>query len=354
MLDPAFSRGLPAVPRPRPRHQLRLHDRPVHRGLAGQREQGARPPGQRRHHPDLGQPGGPRLDGLDLDAQAARGRRQRAGRAVRRDPGRLRRRWTSGPTWRAPSAGRRRGARAGPPRRRRRWTTTATSPTRSPRSTALLRRARRRPPRRRSVASTEAPRRWRGSAAGSPPGWSTSPTTRGAGRRRLVGRRGRLRGRVDLRPVRRRPRRAAAGRAPWRGVPASGAWTSSLDRDGVRRRRSRRSATRSPPATSTRSTSAGCCPRRCPPGADVRRRWPALLAAGNPAPYAGSSGCPAHGVRRRHRVARAVPAPRRRPGRVRPDQGHRRATAAGPHRQGPRRERDDRRPGPQRPRRGVR
>ena len=80
----------------------------------------------------------------------------------------------------------------------------------------------------------------------------------------------------------------------------------------------------------------------------------ALLARGNPAPYAGTIRLP--GARRgdRHRLARAVPAPRPAARRVRPDQGHRPHRRRTCCRQGPRRERDDRRPGPQRPGPGLR
>ena len=53
------------VPGPRGGHELRLHAGRVHRGLTGEREQGAGPPCERGHHPDLGQAGRPRVDGLD-------------------------------------------------------------------------------------------------------------------------------------------------------------------------------------------------------------------------------------------------------------------------------------------------
>ena len=55
--------GPAGVPDAQARAQLRLHDPAGHGGGAGRREQAARAPGQRRFDPDLGQPGGPRLDG---------------------------------------------------------------------------------------------------------------------------------------------------------------------------------------------------------------------------------------------------------------------------------------------------
>ena len=75
-----------AVPGPGGGHQLRLHAGPVHRRVAGQREQGAGPPVQRGHHPHLGEAGRPCVDGLDRGAQAARGGRERAHLPGRRDP----------------------------------------------------------------------------------------------------------------------------------------------------------------------------------------------------------------------------------------------------------------------------
>ena len=62
LVDPALS-GLPAFLTPQARAEFRLHDRAGHGGGAGLREQAARPSGQRRFDPDLGQPGRPRLDG---------------------------------------------------------------------------------------------------------------------------------------------------------------------------------------------------------------------------------------------------------------------------------------------------
>ena len=62
LVDPALS-GLPAFLTPQARAQLRIHDPAGHGGGARRREQAARPSGQRRFDPDLGQPGGPCLDG---------------------------------------------------------------------------------------------------------------------------------------------------------------------------------------------------------------------------------------------------------------------------------------------------
>ncbi len=67
-------------------HQLGLHAGPVHRGVAGQREQGARPSGQRGHHPHLREAGRSRVHGLDRRAQAARGDRERPHLPGRGDP----------------------------------------------------------------------------------------------------------------------------------------------------------------------------------------------------------------------------------------------------------------------------
>ena len=70
LVDPALS-GLPAFLTPKPGPQFRLHDPAGHGGGAGLGEQAARPSGQRRHDPDLGQPGRPRLDGGARRAPAA-------------------------------------------------------------------------------------------------------------------------------------------------------------------------------------------------------------------------------------------------------------------------------------------
>lgn len=85
-----------------------------------------------------------------------------------------------------------------------------------------------------------------------------------------------------------------------------------------------------------------------------RRRRPHRPArARQPGPVRRNDSAPRPRRRDRHRLARAVPAPRRPPHRVRPHQGHR-THRRGPAPQGPRRERDDRGPRPQRPRPGLR
>ena len=162
-------------------------------------------------------------------------------------------------------------------------------------------------------------------------------------------------GASGLRPLR---RRTAGSRCP-RPCPAAGAapaagdWTRSLDRAaytaGVRRIREHIAAGDVYQANLCRVLSA---PLPDPGRADVDALT-ALLARGNPAPYAGTIRLP--GARRgdRHRLARAVSAARRPDRRVRPDQGHR-PHRGGPAGEGPRRERDDRGPGPQRPRPGLR
>jgi len=61
LIDLALS-GLPAFLTPRP-GLLRLHDRARHRRRPGVGEQAARDAGQRRQHPHVSQPGGPRFDG---------------------------------------------------------------------------------------------------------------------------------------------------------------------------------------------------------------------------------------------------------------------------------------------------
>ena len=132
--------------------------------------------------------------------------------------------------------------------------------------------------------------------------------------------------------------------------PRPATWTSSLDRFDYEQR-----VRRDPGADPRRRVLPG---EPHPPARRTRARpgraWDAV-AAGNPAPHAmfwrerrrpGADG--------RLRVARAVPARRRRRGGDPSDQGHRRPTrpAAG-EREGPRRERDDRGPRPQRPRSRV-
>ena len=89
-----------ALPHHRQRPEQRLHDRPVHRGGAGQREQGAVPSGERGLHPHLRRPGGPRQHGHDGRAQGAGRARQRAegarhrGAPARRRRSTCRRRWS--------------------------------------------------------------------------------------------------------------------------------------------------------------------------------------------------------------------------------------------------------------------
>ncbi len=88
------------------------------------------------------------------------------------------------------------------------------------------------------------------------------PARPGRPRRQWVlGRRRELRRPRHLRAIRRRPGRAVAGRRVVRSsTPAT--WTSSLDRDRLRRRRRRDSRADRRRRRSTRSTSAGCCRRR--------------------------------------------------------------------------------------------
>ena len=64
-----------AVPDRRGRPQLRLHDPAVRGRLARQREQGARPPGERRLDPDERRAGGSRLDGQHRRAEGVAGAR---------------------------------------------------------------------------------------------------------------------------------------------------------------------------------------------------------------------------------------------------------------------------------------
>ena len=138
----------------------------------------------------------------------------------------------------------------------------------------------------------------------------------------------------------------------WRG-PAVGDWTSSLDRAaytaGVRRIREHIAAGEVYQANLCRVLTA---PLPDPAAADVDALT-ALLARGNPAPYAGTIRLPAHGVE----IATASPELfLRRTGTdrgVRADQGDR-ADRGGPSGEGPRRERDDRGPRPQRPGTGLR
>ena len=71
MLDPAFSRGLPPFLAPQAGTTSGFMLAQYTAASLVQREQGARAPGQRGHHPDLRQAGGSRLDGLDVRAQAS-------------------------------------------------------------------------------------------------------------------------------------------------------------------------------------------------------------------------------------------------------------------------------------------
>ena len=71
LLSPTLNGRLPDVPDHRRRDLERLHGRPVHRRGAGGRAARAGASGQRRHDPDLRQPGGSRLDGDDRGADGA-------------------------------------------------------------------------------------------------------------------------------------------------------------------------------------------------------------------------------------------------------------------------------------------
>ena len=153
------------------------------------------------------------------------------------------------------------------------------------------------------------------------------------------------------------PLRASRGR-PARGpgrrgaAPIRRAWTTASTarafcagrRRHPRRHRRRRRLPGQPHPPAVRAAAAGRRhrrPRRRPrPRATRRRTRP-------------SSGCRPHGVPRGVGLARALPPPRRRPRRLVAHQGHRRRPVGLP-RQGPGRERDDRRPRAQRPRPGVR
>ena len=99
-------------------------------------------------------------------------------------------------------------------------------------------------------------------------------------------------------------------------------------------------------------------PARRAPAPPIRSRCTARSTRANPAPHAALLHVRPDAARRRGRVrvARAVPARRRPRGRDPADQGHRAPTRAtlAREREGPRRERDDRRPRPQRPRPRVR
>ena len=91
LVNPNLSDGLPAFLTERRRPQLGVHDRAVHGGGARLREQGAGAPGERRLDPDVGRPGGSRLDGhaagLKALAVLANVGARAGDRAARRRPG---------------------------------------------------------------------------------------------------------------------------------------------------------------------------------------------------------------------------------------------------------------------------
>jgi histidine ammonia-lyase len=102
--------GAAGVPGRRRRPRLGPDGQPVHGRRAGQREQGARPPGVGRLHPHQRQPGGPRLDGDDRLPPGARGAGERhLGHRHRGDVGGAGARLPRRPR---PGRGRRRGPRA--------------------------------------------------------------------------------------------------------------------------------------------------------------------------------------------------------------------------------------------------
>ena len=147
-----------------------------------------------------------------------------------------------------------------------------------------------------------------------------------------------------------RPAPTAVPTGPWRG-PSPDAWRSSLDEAAYVRAvetiRAHVAAGDVYQANVCRVLTAELPdPARVDVlglAASARRGQPVAARRRRPAP----------GTRGRHRVAGALPSPRRGRDRVPPDQGHR--THRGRHhRQGPRRERDDRRPDAQRPRGGRR
>ena len=102
-----------AVPRRRPRRRQRAHDRAVHPGRDRLGDEAAGGPGIRRLDPELGDAGGPRVDGLVGGPQAAPRRR----RALPRAGGRGAHRRPRHPAARAAHAGARHRRR----RRRPRW-----------------------------------------------------------------------------------------------------------------------------------------------------------------------------------------------------------------------------------------
>ena len=303
-------------------------------------------PGERRHHPDLGQPGGPRLDGLDVGAQAARGRRQRPLGARRRDPGRRPGDRLPGRASRSPGAAS--GAVHAAVRARCRpmdvdrdvaVQIAAVDAAAAERSS--------RPPRRRSVPSPSAePLRLVRRPPGDRPG-RRHRRPGGARRRRLVGGRRPLRGRAACVPGSRRPRGAAADRPLAR---RAGRGVVVVDRAGTSTSPgSRRIRERIAAGDVYQVNLCRVLPRRLPAGADDGRARRRCWRRATPRRTPGRSGCPRTGVE----VVTASPELfLRRDGdrrRVRPDQGHR-GHGRRPDRQGPGRERHDRRPGAQRPR----
>ena len=91
LVDPRLNGGLPPFLAAVVRDRLGDDDLPVHGGRPGLGEQGPRPPGVGRLDPDERQPGGPRVDGLDLGAARADGpgprRADPRDRAARRGAG---------------------------------------------------------------------------------------------------------------------------------------------------------------------------------------------------------------------------------------------------------------------------
>ncbi len=143
-----------------------------------------------------------------------------------------------------------------------------------------------------------------------------------------------------------RPARAVGG------PPARRAGRPSLDADAFGRRVERHPELRSPPATSTRSTSPGGSPPRSPSTRPCSPSGSALAAA-NPAPFAAVVELPAAGLRLASASPELFLSRQGRRVRSSPIKGTA-APGTRVHRQGPGRERHDRRPRPQRPRAGLR
>ena len=91
LVDARLNGGLPPFLAPASGVESGDDDLPVHGRGPASRAQGPGPSGIGRLDPDVGQPGGPRLDGLDLGAPRPRGprgcRADRGDRAARRRPG---------------------------------------------------------------------------------------------------------------------------------------------------------------------------------------------------------------------------------------------------------------------------